>query len=365
MSTAKPRKAKSSAGKKSGGGRGGWKNLRRRLVLGALVLLVAGITVYLARDYHVALIRSEVEAVVGSLDPQGVRLGVGDETEGRNILDSLRRVGRRSFGVLSVGDPRTVKGGLEATLRLDGESYPLILHWEEAARPKPPKRAEGLLAIVIDDLGRNVKEAEGFLDLPLTVTPAVLPYEEHAADVAHEAGRRGRGYLLHLPMEPQGYPEQNPGRGAILVGMDAEEGGILLDDALSRVPGAMGVNNHMGSRATEDPAVMEWLASALARRKLLFLDSRTTDKSAARRAVARARGRWAERDVFLDNERDLDYIEGQLAEAVRLAKEEGRAVAIGHPHPETLAALKAYAPKIEAAGVKVVGLEEVAEPLSP
>jgi hypothetical protein len=140
-------------------------------------------------------------------------------------------------------------------------------------------------------------------------------------------------------MEPSG--EANPGAGAIFTSQTDEEIAYLLQKHVETLPGIIGVNNHMGSLATADPRVMGVVMSTLAERGLFFLDSRTTAESVARHA-AEARGvPFAERSVFLDNERSGDAVAVQLDEAAALAEEEGYAVAIGHVTSDVVATVVA------------------------
>jgi polysaccharide deacetylase 2 family uncharacterized protein YibQ len=253
-----------------------------------------------------------------------------------------------------VAETSRTEGALGLELRVGTERFPVELWW-----PLPPPRPPApLLAIVIDDLGRSREEALGFLDLPLPITPAILPHLPMSAQVARLARERGREFLLHLPMQPQGYPERDPGEGALLEGMDEGAVRSAVARALVCVPGAAGINNHMGSRLTELEAPMRWVMKELAARGLYFLDSLTSPRSVAAQAAGRAGLRWARRDVFLDNDRNEEAVARQIEKAVEAARAGGFAVAIGHPHDVTRRALARWATAIEEAGVQVVPLGE-------
>ena len=198
------------------------------------------------------------------------------------------------------------------------------------------------LALVIDDMGQDMDMAEALADLDQPPTFAVLPGTPHSAEVARLAAGHGIELLLHLPMEPRGYPAVNPGPGALFTTMDAAELKRVLADDLGQVPGAVGVNNHMGSRLTQDQAAMDVILAQLAARGLFFLDSLTTPGSAAASAARKSGTVLHKRDVFLDNVRDTETIMRQLAKAERMALSHGQAVAIGHPYPETLAAIRRW-----------------------
>lgn len=290
--------------------------------------------------------------LVGPLDPRGTRVAVADGAAGRALRQRLEAAAQR-HGARVVETSRT-EGALQLELQAGEGRFPLEIWWP----PPAPRPGAPLLAVVIDDLGRSREEAQAFLDLPLPITPAILPHLPMSAQVARLARERGREILLHLPMQPQGYPERDPGEGALLEGMDEAAVRRAVAENLASVPGAAGVNNHMGSRLTELEAPMGWVMGELAARGLYFLDSLTSPRSVAAQAAGRAGLRWARRNVFLDNEREEEAVGRQIEKAVEAARASGFAVAIGHPHAVTRRALARWAPAIEAAGVQVVPLGE-------
>ena len=231
-----------------------------------------------------------------------------------------------------------------------------------AAVPERPREAvPGLprVAIVIDDLGNDLAPAERIAGWKPPVAGAVLPDLRWSAASAEALTRGGKEVLLHLPMEPEGYPRVRPGPGLVLRAQSDAEIERLVEEDLATVPGAVGVNNHMGSAATADPRVMRAVARVLARRGLFFIDSRTTDATVAEKTAEEASVKAASRRVFLDDLASEDAIHGQLDELVRRAREEGDAVAIGHPYPVTLYVLERELPKLGEKGVKVVKVSEL------
>lgn len=221
----------------------------------------------------------------------------------------------------------------------------LLTRPETHAAPPPASGRRGLLAVVIDDLGRDLAAARRLAALPTPVAFSVLPGEQHTAQIAALAHDRGLPLMLHLPMEPAGYPGVNPGPGALLAAMDQDALRRTLAEDLAQTPGAVGVNNHMGSLLTQMPGAMRLVLAELKARGLFFLDSLTTPRSQAR-TLARELGLpYVRRAVFLDNVRDKRAILRQLALAERLAAITGQAVAIGHPYPETIAALEEWSAK--------------------
>jgi len=208
-----------------------------------------------------------------------------------------------------------------------------------------PTKQDKKAAIVIDDLGLDLKMARKFWELEIPVTLAVLPYQRHSQRVAREALRHGKEVILHLPLQPRDYPEVNPGTGALLVSMDREQIQAEVAQQLDSLPGCVGVSNHMGSLFTEEEGRMRWVLSVLAERHLFFVDSLTTPHSACRCVARDLSVPFAQRTHFLDVEKTEDAIVRQLCCLLDKAVQEGGAIGIAHPSEETLAAL----PKVSAA----------------
>ena len=208
------------------------------------------------------------------------------------------------------------------------------------------------IAIVIDDLGRSLDDLTTLQRLGVPITYAVLPFESQTAEVVAELRRRGEEILCHLPMEAKG--GNNPGPGALLSSMDRAELEVATRRALDAVPGAVGVNNHMGSSIASDPQAIETVMSVVAESRLYFLDSRTSVDTLGY-ATARRLGLPAgERQVFLDTEITPEAVEAQFDRLLKLAQQRGQAIAIGHPHAVTLDVLARRVPEARAEGVQFV-----------
>jgi polysaccharide deacetylase 2 family uncharacterized protein YibQ len=165
--------------------------------------------------------------------------------------------------------------------------------------------------------------------------------------------------MLHLPMEPEPGAHVSPGEGAILVGMNAAEVQRVVQNDLASVPFVAGVNNHMGSRATKDAALMADVMEILADHRLYFIDSRTTAASMALEAARRQRLPAFYRAVFLDNTETVPSTLGQLREFRQTVEREGVALAIGHPHATTIAALAKFLPELEQADIQLVAPSQI------
>jgi polysaccharide deacetylase 2 family uncharacterized protein YibQ len=224
---------------------------------------------------------------------------------------------------------------------------------EEVPVIKPSDKT-ALVAIVIDDLGQDVKPAREILSLPAKVTFAVMPGFPQSRKVAELAKQNNREVLLHLPME---YRSRNgkPAPGMLRSDMTPMDFLNTISDDVASVPGAVGVNNHEGSSLTENKEAMKFLMAELKARDLLFLDSLTSPKSVAYATAKEFGVKAAKRDVFLDNESDNEeYIRKQLEELVRIAKAHGWAIGIGHPHPATISALRTWIAEADKQGITIV-----------
>ena len=226
-----------------------------------------------------------------------------------------------------------------------------------AALPGGPLNPGGgavRVALVIDDLGRSVAEVATLERLGVPLTYAVLPYEPQTAEVVDALHRRGEEILCHLPMEPRS--GGNPGPGALRLGMSRDELRRSTLAALHAVPGAVGVNNHMGSGLSADEASMGAILEVLSARGLFFLDSRTSAQSVGYRVATALGVPAAERQVFLDDDQSPPAVHAQFQRLLEVARERGEAIAIGHPHAATLAALALEVPRAQALGYRFVAV---------
>lgn len=209
----------------------------------------------------------------------------------------------------------------------------------------PPRASR--VAIIIDDIGYDEKIALKFLSLDGLISFSVLPHSPFQESIAAAVRRGGRDLLLHLPMEPVEYPQVDPGTGALLSSMTPDDFLDQLQKNLDAVPSAVGVNNHMGSKLTQDPARMRQLFTILKKRNLFFIDSLTGPRSYCQQAARLLQVRFAQRQVFLDHVQDPAAIRFQIKRLVGIAKEHGQAIGIGHPYPATWEVLSEELPGIK------------------
>lgn len=199
--------------------------------------------------------------------------------------------------------------------------------------------AQAEIAIIIDDVGyRDTDRA--LLTLPPEITLSVLPHTPHGKELADLASARGHEIMLHLPMESVSGQTLEP--GTIYSSMSDQQITQTLETAIAQYPQIIGVNNHMGSKLTQMEKPLAAIMRVLKKHNLYFVDSRTSSASQALN-VAQQNGVTAyRRHVFLDNEIDQAAIQRQLNKVLRLATKKQTVIAIGHPHPETIAVLQKF-----------------------
>ena len=222
------------------------------------------------------------------------------------------------------------------------------------------RRIQGRIGLIVDDFGRTRNSiVESFTRFPVPWTAAVIPEPPVSDAQAKYLAEQGIPLMVHLPMEPVNGEVWDLGDGAIY--SDTPPGRIeeLLDNALAAVPGAEGINNHMGSQATTRTPVMRALMAALRERDLFFVDSRTTPASIGAEEAERAGVRWGTRDVFLDTEDERAHIEEQFRRALDHARRYGSVIVIGHPRPNTLAVLQQWIPRATEQGFEFVKLDRL------
>lgn len=245
------------------------------------------------------------------------------------------------------GLPTRAEFGIETPSRYTPVSQP-----EQVARTVA---ATGpVIILVIDDIGADEALSMRALDLPAAVNFAILPNTDLAPEFAVAARGRGQDVLIHLPMQPVG--DDDPGNNALVSGQSADEVRSILSWAVSRVPGARGFNNHMGSALTVDEAAMDVLFAEAEAFGLYFLDSLTAPRSAAARIANNHGLETASRDIFIDHINEIEAIEAQLRMIEHQADQVGQVIAIGHPRSLTLDALEAWTPEAEARGYRFVAL---------
>jgi polysaccharide deacetylase 2 family uncharacterized protein YibQ len=215
------------------------------------------------------------------------------------------------------------------------------------------------IAIIIDDLGWQIAPAQRVIDLPGPVACAVLPETPLGAKVTELAYSKGKDVLLHLPLQAmnrEGLSEP----GIIMLDTSRKRFAETFAANLAAVPHAIGINSHRGSLLTRHPGHMRWLMEEIgARGDLFFVDSYTTHLSVALSEAEEAGIPARKRDVFLDSDASPEGIAREFERLKALARENGTAIAIGHPYAITLAFLESALPELHKEGIELVGIREL------
>lgn len=220
-------------------------------------------------------------------------------------------------------------------------------------------RLPGRVAIIVVDFGyQDEALIRGFCALKQTITFSVFPGREKTAWIAEQAAAAGHGVMVYLSMEPLDYPRHDPGPDAVLMDHPPEKIRSLIRMARANLPQAKGMNNHMGSRLTEDPTAIRRVLKEIDRHGLFFVDSFTSPRSMAW-SVAEEMGMPAGRNaMFLDRKETRESVEQSVEALAEMAGIAGAVIGIGSARPATLAALERVLPELEKRGIEFVSARE-------
>lgn len=230
--------------------------------------------------------------------------------------------------------------------------------WIKNAVPADVPEGKPRVAIIIDDMGMDRKHTNEVIGLPGPLTLAFLPYAGDLKNQTEQARAKGHELMVHVPMEPMN-GNLDGGPEVLKPDKTPEEFTKILNDDLSAFDGYVGINNHMGSKMTQDRPGMQRVMAELKKRGLLFVDSRTINTSVAADEAKKAGIPFATRNVFLDNEETSEAVTDALSQVEKQALRKGMAIAIGHPKAETIAALQAWIPTLAAKGIYLVPVSDV------
>jgi len=239
----------------------------------------------------------------------------------------------------------------------DSEQYTSLIV-NDLASSEEEKDFSPKVAFIIDDLGYETEVGKKMMELEYPIALSILPFLQYSEFTAEEGKKNNKEIMLHLPMEPNNSCA-NPGPGAIKSYMSEEEIRLAVRKCILDFPYAIGVNNHMGSKITEDRKIMEIVLEEIKGNNLFFIDSITSKNSIAYEVAQEMGIKTAVRSVFLDNENDMEYIKGQMLEVQETALREGEAIAIGHSRINTYYVLKRMIPELIRAGIEIVPVSEL------
>ena len=230
---------------------------------------------------------------------------------------------------------------------------------------KKTEEIKGKIVLIIDDFGyRNDEISDGFLNLDIKITCAVIPGHAHSTSFSNKASEKGFEIIVHMPMENSG-DNRGEENFVLLRNLDSVTVRKRIKDAFKEIPQAIGMNNHQGSMATSDLRVMNLVAEVLKEENKFFVDSRTTPETVAQEVMRLWRVPFAQRNVFLDNDLEEEKILVQLEYLAEIAERDGYAIGIGHVKSSTLEVLKTKIPDLINEGFvfenvsKIIALDSV------
>lgn len=255
----------------------------------------------------------------------------------------------KKYTVLPMKKPRVMKTPrFEIYPKNDIPPHKPIPKTKPAVPIKLPK-----IAIIIDDIGYDKSIAKKFLALNAVLTFSILPHSTHDKKIAMMAHSKGFDVMLHLPMEPNEYPLINPGPGVLLTSMSPDQLINKLNEDLDAVPFVKGVNNHMGSKMTTIAPRLHQIFSVLKKRKLYFIDSRTTVDTLCRPSAQLLQVPFGQKDVFIDHIPKPDFIRETIYRLIKIADRHGEAIGIAHPHTTTYEVLREMLPELKEKAILV------------
>jgi polysaccharide deacetylase 2 family uncharacterized protein YibQ len=344
---------KKISGKKTPGKKKGIRKTQKPDLGREFKKIILGIAILLAICLTVAMI-ADIFITSGQRKPGGKSVKVKAVQTEKSAKAKQGETAKQISPIFEeMGDIRNKKPS--AGLR-DKSQRPILYeifedldHSPVEKKPAQPKVIDDIpkIAIIIDDIGYDRQIAMELYQLDPSLTFSVLPFSPFGPALAKKLSAKGAQLMLHLPMEPVQYPKADPGPGALLSSMTPDTLLAQLRKDLNKVPGAVGVNNHMGSKLTSDSDKMNQIFTILKKRDLFFIDSRTSSTSQGEASARLFKLKFAHRDVFLDNSQNIPYITGQFAKLITYAQKHGTAIGIGHPYRATLEALKIELPKLK------------------
>lgn len=255
-----------------------------------------------------------------------------------------------------VKSPENIRVQSEEEEKILAES---LMEEEEAVKFLDEDYIRGKISLVLDDVGYERDRALKFIDMGVPVTVAILPGGAYSRELAELSRRRGYTVILHMPMQSDQNVSDKSSDYLLRVEMGEKEVIQRLDRAFSWVPGAGGISNHMGSRFTKDSGGMRYVALYLKKKKLFFLDSRTTAQTVAPFVFRVSGVRYASRDIFIDNENDPDVIRNKFEELKAVASQAGSGVGILHPSPLAVEMVEELVRESLLEGYRFVTLSEI------
>ena len=243
-------------------------------------------------------------------------------------------------------------------IKIFDNNKPFVIIKLKTSKKVEKLKVKGEIALIIDDFGYFDNDlSDSFFNLPKGITFSVIPGHRFSKTVARKINKLNHDLLIHLPMEPLNYRGDEK-QYIIMTGMNSNKIENRINKAINELPQAIGINNHMGSKATSDLETMNKVAKVIVNKELLFIDSYTYKRSIAYKVMKKHDIPTARGDMFIDNENRPDYISEQIDKLVQLAIKNGKAIGIGHVRKNTLLMLQKKIPDIISNGIIFVPISE-------
>jgi polysaccharide deacetylase 2 family uncharacterized protein YibQ len=301
----------------------------KKITLGIIILVFIVATVAMIADFYLS--QTSDNKIV-------------EKTKGKESAKTVQKQGKiKTEKPLEKPESKHTSGNVRfEVFDDDASTIPSKIHVKDPVKVKPVIKRNGLplVAIIIDDIGYHRRNARTLAKLDNNITLSVLPFSPHGKELAVELHNNGHQIMLHLPMEPVEYPKVDSGPGSLLSDMTPDQLISQLRKDLDSIPYIIGVNNHMGSRLTPISSKMNQIFSILKQRDLFFIDSITTGKTKCASSASLLKISFGQRDIFIDNIQDAEYIMGQVRQLIRKAEKNGSAIGIAHPYGATAETLK-------------------------
>ena len=251
--------------------------------------------------------------------------------------------------------------------RTDGGPLPIIaadgrMAWKTYAQPFEAPPNAGRLAIIIAMMGLSPSTTEAAIKtLPGRVTLSFAPYAPNLQSWIAQARKAGHEVLIELPMEPIGFPRNDPGPNTLLTSLSTVENLNRLDWVLSRAAGYVGVMATQGGQFSLVEESLSPVLDALKKRGLMLVDSRASSRSLATEVAATLQLPRAFNNRFIDSTPSASEIDRRLADLEQIARTTRVAVGLGYPLPITIDRLTAWLPTLAAKGIALAPITAIAD----
>ncbi len=335
--------------------------------IAVILIIFAAVTFYFLRQPEdISELSKQVDM---KADSTFLQLGLSDENIRKNL--SVERKSSTARWIEFIKEVKTTKDRREIfdKIKFGLEEYPVTVAFSADKNSILISKGRIVLnrinffvpqtvikaAIIIDDLGPDAAIVDKFLALGIPLTYSIMPYEKHSRDTAEKLAAAGQVFFLHQPMEPENFPIVDPGSRALLLKMKEKEIREMFEKDFLDIPGACGVNNHMGSAFTSNKEKMEMFLKYVKKKNIIFVDSYTSTLSVAYQTALGMDIPALQNECFLDNEDNLKYIIRQLEFFKKSVIKNGEGVAIGHIHKKNLPpALEKVIPEFKQAGIELM-----------